>query len=110
MSGEGLGEFGRIRRFFAPLAGPGGLQLQDDAALVDCAPGKRPLWTRRSASTMRRATISMSPKVRSAAASATIGGTTVTGIFRFVAAATSIFSGVMDCEAIIRSFGFAAIT
>ena len=29
---EGLGEFGRIRRFFAPLAGPGGLDLRDDAA------------------------------------------------------------------------------
>jgi thiamine-monophosphate kinase len=41
VSGEGLGEFGRIRRFFAPLAGPGGLQLRDDAALIDCAPGKR---------------------------------------------------------------------
>ena len=41
MNGEGLGEFGRIRRFFAPIAGPGGLQLRDDAALVDCAPGKR---------------------------------------------------------------------
>src|SRR6266480_3334139 len=41
MSGEGLGEFGRIRRFFAPLAGPGGLGLRDDAALVDCAPGRR---------------------------------------------------------------------
>ena len=41
MSGQVLGEFGRIRRFFAPLAGPGGLQLRDDAALVDCAPGKR---------------------------------------------------------------------
>jgi thiamine-monophosphate kinase len=37
----GLGEFGRIRRFFAPLAGPGGLDLKDDAALVDCAPGHR---------------------------------------------------------------------
>ncbi len=37
----GLGEFGRIRRFFAPLAGPGGLGLKDDAALVDCAPGHR---------------------------------------------------------------------
>src|SRR5438552_11859714 len=37
----GLGEFGRIRRFFAPLAGPGGLQLLDDAALLDCAPGQR---------------------------------------------------------------------
>ena len=41
MSGSGLGEFGRIRRFFAPLAGPGGLQLRDDAALVECAPGKQ---------------------------------------------------------------------
>src|ERR1044071_4187363 len=40
MSG-GLGEFGRIRRFFAPLAGPGGLQLRDDAALVECPPGKQ---------------------------------------------------------------------
>lgn len=40
MSG-GLGEFGRIRRFFAPLAGPGGLQLRDDAALIDCPKGKR---------------------------------------------------------------------
>jgi thiamine-monophosphate kinase len=38
---EGLGEFGRIRRFFAPLAGPGGLDLKDDAALCDCAPGHR---------------------------------------------------------------------
>jgi thiamine-monophosphate kinase len=38
---EGLGEFGRIRRFFAPLAGPGGLGLIDDAALVDCLPGRR---------------------------------------------------------------------
>jgi thiamine-monophosphate kinase len=36
-----LGEFGRIRQFFAPLAGPGGLGLMDDAALVDCAPGRR---------------------------------------------------------------------
>ena len=39
--GEGLGEFGRIGRFFAPLAGPGGLGLKDDAALIDCAPGHR---------------------------------------------------------------------
>ena len=38
---EGLGEFGRIRRFFAPLAGSGGLDLKDDAALLDCAPGHR---------------------------------------------------------------------
>jgi thiamine-monophosphate kinase len=36
-----LGEFERIRRFFAPLAGPGGLALADDAALVDCAGGER---------------------------------------------------------------------
>jgi thiamine-monophosphate kinase len=36
-----LGEFERIRRFFAPLAGPGGLGLTDDAALVDCAAGER---------------------------------------------------------------------
>jgi thiamine-monophosphate kinase len=35
-----LGEFGRIRQFFAPLAGPGGLGLTDDAALIECAPGK----------------------------------------------------------------------
>jgi thiamine-monophosphate kinase len=38
---EGLGEFGRIGRFFAPLAGPGGLGLKDDAALIDCAAGRR---------------------------------------------------------------------
>jgi len=36
-----LGEFGRIRRFFAPLAGPGSLGLTDDAALLDCRPGHR---------------------------------------------------------------------
>jgi thiamine-monophosphate kinase len=41
MTGTALGEFGRIARFFAPLAGPGGLGLMDDAALVDCAPGHR---------------------------------------------------------------------
>src|SRR5467141_3640642 len=41
MSERGLGEFGRIGRFFAPLAGPGGLGLKDDAALVDCRPGHR---------------------------------------------------------------------
>lgn len=43
MSGERgrLGEFGRIREFFAPLAGPGGLSLLDDAALVACAPGRQ---------------------------------------------------------------------
>ena len=41
MAKVGLGEFGRIRQFFAPLAGPGALGLGDDAALVDCAPGHR---------------------------------------------------------------------
>src|SRR3954463_8023206 len=41
MASESLGEFGRIRRYFAPLAGPGGLGLKDDAALVDCAAGRR---------------------------------------------------------------------
>ena len=41
MPADELGEFERIRRYFAPLAGPGGLGLADDAALVDCAPGKR---------------------------------------------------------------------
>jgi thiamine-monophosphate kinase len=41
MKPRGLGEFGRIRRFFAPLAGPGGLGLTDDAALVDCPSGYR---------------------------------------------------------------------
>jgi thiamine-monophosphate kinase len=41
MTIDGLGEFGRIRRFFAPLDGPGGLGLIDDAALVDCPPGHR---------------------------------------------------------------------
>ena len=42
---EVLGEFGRIRRFFAPLAGPGGLGLIDDAALVDCRAGHRLVMT-----------------------------------------------------------------
>jgi thiamine-monophosphate kinase len=41
MATDELGEFERIRRFFAPLAGPGGLGLLDDAALVDCAAGYR---------------------------------------------------------------------
>jgi thiamine-monophosphate kinase len=38
-----LGEFGRIARFFAPLAAgaPGALGLTDDAALIDCPPGER---------------------------------------------------------------------
>src|SRR6202011_1700721 len=37
---EALDEFQRIRRFYAPLAGPGGLGLLDDAALVDCRCGR----------------------------------------------------------------------
>jgi thiamine-monophosphate kinase len=41
MVGEVLGEFERIRRFYAPLAGPGGLGLLDDAALVDCRGGRQ---------------------------------------------------------------------
>ena len=41
MARTGLGEFGRIRRFFAPLAGSGGLGLSDDAALVECPSGHR---------------------------------------------------------------------
>jgi thiamine-monophosphate kinase len=39
VKGAGLGEFGRIRRFFAPFAGPGGLGLRDDAALLACDAG-----------------------------------------------------------------------
>ncbi|HZK89750.1 MAG TPA: thiamine-phosphate kinase [Stellaceae bacterium] len=41
MKPAGLGEFGRIRRFFAPLAGLGALDLSDDAALIDCPSGYR---------------------------------------------------------------------
>jgi thiamine-monophosphate kinase len=36
-----IDEFERIRRFFAPLAAPGGLGLLDDAALVDCRAGRQ---------------------------------------------------------------------
>src|SRR5580704_4249177 len=39
MKPKGLGEFGRIRQYFAPLAGRGSLDLTDDAALLDCPPG-----------------------------------------------------------------------
>src|SRR5438034_7341264 len=41
MAPEALDEFQRIRRFYAPLAGPGGLGLLDDAALVDCRGGRQ---------------------------------------------------------------------
>ena len=44
-AGEAAGEFERIRRYFAPLAGPGGLGLLDDAALVDCRAGHRLVMT-----------------------------------------------------------------
>jgi thiamine-monophosphate kinase len=36
-----LGEFARIARYFAPLAGPGALGLLDDAALIDPLPGRQ---------------------------------------------------------------------
>jgi thiamine-monophosphate kinase len=39
------GEFERIRRYFTPLAGPGGLGLLDDAALVECRAGHRLVMT-----------------------------------------------------------------
>lgn len=40
-----LDEFERIARFFAPLAGPGGLGLRDDVALVDGPPGEQYVLT-----------------------------------------------------------------
>jgi len=40
VSTKPVGEFERIRRFFAPLAGPGGLGLLDDAAVVNCRAGR----------------------------------------------------------------------
>jgi thiamine-monophosphate kinase len=40
-SEEPVDEFERIRRFFAPLAAPGGLGLLDDAALLDCRAGRQ---------------------------------------------------------------------
>lgn len=36
-----LGEFERIARFFAPLAGPGALELGDDVALIDGPAGEQ---------------------------------------------------------------------
>jgi thiamine-monophosphate kinase len=41
MTEDEIGEFERIRRFFAPLAGAGGLRLLDDAALIDCGAGRQ---------------------------------------------------------------------
>src|SRR5882724_6982834 len=40
-----LGEFERIARFFAPLAGPGALGLLDDVALIDGPPGQQLVLT-----------------------------------------------------------------
>jgi thiamine-monophosphate kinase len=40
-----LGEFERIARFFAPLAGPGALDLRDDVALIDGPPGEQYVLT-----------------------------------------------------------------
>jgi thiamine-monophosphate kinase len=40
-----LGEFERIARFFAPLAGQGALGLVDDVALVDVPPGQQLVLT-----------------------------------------------------------------
>ena len=80
------------------------------ARWFDCEPGNLPARTSRSPSTMRRATASISPKWMSAVASATTGGTTVTGMPRLVASATSMLSGVIDIEQTARSFGLAAST
>ncbi len=41
MPGPPPDEFERIRRFYRPLAGPGGLGLLDDAALIECRPGRQ---------------------------------------------------------------------
>ena len=40
-----LGEFERIARFFAPLAGPGALNLTDDVALIDGPTGEQYVLT-----------------------------------------------------------------
>ena len=42
---SGLDEFGRIARYFAPLAAPGALGLLDDAALIDGPPGEQYVLT-----------------------------------------------------------------
>ena len=76
----------------------------------DCPPGNFPARTSRSPSIMRRATAIIRPKLRSAVASVVTGGTTVTGMRRAVASATSTFDGEIDCDAMWRSFGLAAMT
>jgi thiamine-monophosphate kinase len=45
VAAQRLGEFERIRRFFAPLAGPGALGLRDDAALIDGPDGQQYILT-----------------------------------------------------------------
>jgi thiamine-monophosphate kinase len=45
VAAQHLGEFERIRRFFAPLAGPGALGLRDDAALIDGPDGQQYILT-----------------------------------------------------------------
>ena len=45
MADQRLGEFERIARFFAPLAGPGALGLLDDVALIDGPPGRQLVLT-----------------------------------------------------------------
>ncbi|MEL0015700.1 MAG: AIR synthase related protein, partial [Rhodospirillales bacterium] len=39
------GEFDLISRYFAPLAGAGGLELKDDAAIYNLPPGKQLILT-----------------------------------------------------------------
>ena len=85
-------------------------QTKEPSRWLDWPPGNFPARTSRSPSMIRRATASISPKVRSAVASVVTGGTTVTGSRCAVAAATSMFEGEMDCAATSRSFGLAAIT
>jgi len=41
MAAPKLGEFERIARFFAPLAAPEGLELQDDVAIIPGPPGEQ---------------------------------------------------------------------
>src|SRR5438034_3291336 len=77
---------------------------------MDCAPGNTPLRSSRSPSTTRRATASSSPKCRSAVASVTTGGMTVTGMRRAVAAATSMSDGVIFIDATARKLALAAMT
>src|SRR3989304_3365628 len=71
---------------------------------IEAARAARRSW---APSTTRRATVSSKAKARSAVDSAASAGTTVTGMWHAVAAATSVLSGVIDIEAIMRRFGLA---